>query len=66
MTDFQLGERVARLEVLINETRDDTKEIKQDVKALLENKWKMEGKRSAYTVVISAVVALVTSFLKGH
>jgi hypothetical protein len=57
------SERIARLETLVEEQRIDTKEIKSDVKTLLEHKWKQDGKRMGIAAVVAMIVSLAVPFL---
>lgn len=58
------GERIARLETLMEEQARDTKEIKADVKTLLESKWRRDGKTSVIAAVMAAIVSLVGWIVK--
>lgn len=57
------AERIARLETMVEAQAKDTAEIKADVKTLLQSKWRVEGKRSVWTVIISAVTGIITAIL---
>jgi hypothetical protein len=57
------AERIASLEVRSKEHSDDLKEIKADVKLLLQTKWKTEGRRQLSTVLVSAITAFIAAFL---
>jgi hypothetical protein len=63
MNDAQVYERLARVEEQSLEHRADLKEIKADVKLLLQSKWKTEGRRQLSTVFVSALTAFIAAFL---
>lgn len=58
------GERIARLETLMAEQSADTKEIKADVKTLLESKWKRDGKTSAIAALMAFAVSVIGWIVK--
>ena len=56
-------ERLTKLEVISIEQSSDIKEIKADVKLLLETKWKAEGKRMGVSAIVAAIISLLVPFL---
>lgn len=53
------GERIARVEEQVKFIRSDVREIKNDLKGLLEFKWRLYGTSAVVAVVAGVAVELV-------
>jgi hypothetical protein len=60
--DRLLGELLANQKNL----HEDVTEIKRDVKALNEFRWKWLGRAGAYTSLVALIVTIITEYLIYH
>ncbi len=61
--DVELYERIAVLETTQTQHGKLLEKIDTNVQALLQSKWKREGRQSGIAAVISAVIAFATTIL---